>query len=309
MKLIKVLICLTSLVSSVIPSFSKKTCNVLSLSGGGAFGVNEVGILQRLYDENKIKDFDIITGISAGGLNAGLLSYYDDFGEGLKSLQNTYINITTKDIYTENIFGLFNFFNTYAFYDTTPLKNMLNQTIQLHKNNNNKSFKKKVLIGSTNLSDEKLHIFDFTKEPSDKQLSILLATSAIPIYFPPVEIDGDLYVDGGLITNELIEEIFNFFKTNQNDCKNYKFTVVMARDISVKNNKIKSVFNFIDAILDIFLNNFDNDLKSVGCTKSLLSLDVCHPTFDMTFYSPLNFDKSSELYNLAYKKYSCYNFC
>lgn len=47
-------------------------CNVLALSGGGAFGAVEMGILDGLVASGRAPtSYDILTGISAGGLNAG----------------------------------------------------------------------------------------------------------------------------------------------------------------------------------------------------------------------------------------------
>jgi predicted acylesterase/phospholipase RssA len=70
----------------------------LSFSGGGSFGAVEIGILKRLIEiENK--KFDLYTGISAGALNAGFLSYYDNLGSGIKIAENIYSNLNNKLIY------------------------------------------------------------------------------------------------------------------------------------------------------------------------------------------------------------------
>jgi predicted acylesterase/phospholipase RssA len=50
--------------------------NQLSFSGGGAFGAVEIGIIKCLIERSGGKQFDLYTGISAGALNAGFLSYY-----------------------------------------------------------------------------------------------------------------------------------------------------------------------------------------------------------------------------------------
>ena len=48
------------------------------MSGGGAFGAVEMGVLDVMVTSGKAPNkYDIVTGISAGGLNAGFLSYYD----------------------------------------------------------------------------------------------------------------------------------------------------------------------------------------------------------------------------------------
>ena len=53
-------------------SYAKNVCNILALSGGGSFGAVQVGILNDLIENKKIvESYDILTGISAGGLNVG----------------------------------------------------------------------------------------------------------------------------------------------------------------------------------------------------------------------------------------------
>ena len=55
-----------------------KSLNQLSFSGGGSFGAIEIGILKYLIESNKNVKYDLYSGISAGALNAGVLSYYKD---------------------------------------------------------------------------------------------------------------------------------------------------------------------------------------------------------------------------------------
>ena len=62
--------------------------NQLAFSGGGSFGAVEIGILKRINQIEK-KKYDIYTGISAGGLNAGFLSYYKDLTLGIKNAERT----------------------------------------------------------------------------------------------------------------------------------------------------------------------------------------------------------------------------
>ena len=60
--------------------------NQLSFSGGGSFGAIEIGILKHVIEMNKYMKYDLYTGISAGALNAGVLSYYSDIELGIKEL-------------------------------------------------------------------------------------------------------------------------------------------------------------------------------------------------------------------------------
>ncbi|MGB5659117.1 MAG: patatin-like phospholipase family protein, partial [Thermoanaerobaculia bacterium] len=66
-----------------------------------------------------------------------------------------------------------------------------------------------LLIGTTNLDAGRSQAFDLGREAQealqagslDRISSILLASSAIPGVFPPMEIDGMYYADGGATTN------------------------------------------------------------------------------------------------------------
>ena len=60
-----------------------KVCNILSFSGAGSFGAVEVGILDRM--SSSLPTFDMLTGVSAGGLNVGFLSYYSVASQNLKT--------------------------------------------------------------------------------------------------------------------------------------------------------------------------------------------------------------------------------
>ena len=52
---------------------STKTCRALAMSGGGAHGAFEAGVLWGLVKNDKDKrkfEYDVITGVSAGSINA-----------------------------------------------------------------------------------------------------------------------------------------------------------------------------------------------------------------------------------------------
>ena len=58
--------------------------NQLSFSGGGSFGAVEIGIAKQIAEKEPTKAYDLYTGISAGALNSGFLSYYKDLNTGIK---------------------------------------------------------------------------------------------------------------------------------------------------------------------------------------------------------------------------------
>ena len=61
----------------LLSSFALCNClNQLSFSGGGALGAVEIGIAKRIMEKDDVKRYNLYTGISAGALNAGFLSYF-----------------------------------------------------------------------------------------------------------------------------------------------------------------------------------------------------------------------------------------
>jgi predicted acylesterase/phospholipase RssA len=129
-----------------------KICNILSFSGGGSFGALEIGILERI----KLPQYDIITGISAGGLNAGFLSYYNNNGEldaGIKNIKSVIENLINDKVFHRDIF---NYRKKWSYYNTEPL----NKTIYKNLKKNNLS-KNPTLIGATDVNNGMLKLFHF----------------------------------------------------------------------------------------------------------------------------------------------------
>jgi predicted acylesterase/phospholipase RssA len=60
------------------PEPNQEVCRALSLSGGGSKGAYEVGVLHQLARQLNGTDaqYDVISGISVGSLNAGALSLF-----------------------------------------------------------------------------------------------------------------------------------------------------------------------------------------------------------------------------------------
>ena len=136
-----------------------KICNVLTLGGGGSFGAVEVGILKDMLDKNIITgEFDVIAGISAGGLNAAYLSYGENIKDNINSLEHLYTKSTTKSVYKSNF--IFRILKDWSIFNCNPLENTINKILRTKEYSENNPI---TLIGSTNLNTQKLDIFRFDK--------------------------------------------------------------------------------------------------------------------------------------------------
>jgi NTE family protein len=286
---------------------STDVCNVLALSGGGSFGAVQMGVLEALIGSSVAPDrYDIITGISAGGLNAAFLSYSTNVSAALPQIRDIYANLTTAQIYTNDMFHIF---STYGVYSTDPLKATLSQIIDSHTPVVDGPI---TLIGATNLEAQTLDVFRYDQATLlTERLDVLMSTSAIPIVFPPHTMNGLLYVDGGVISNEMIQQA-----VSQKSCGFYNFTFVSAATASTTNRTIDGFFSYVSAVGALLLNTFDYQLaeyESVACSGTPRGLiQACFPISpQLAKYSILDFNNGALLYDLGRAGFECinYQFC
>ena len=88
------------LIFTLFSNLVSATFNQLAFSGGGAFGAVEIGILKRINELNP-KKYDMYTGISAGGLNSGFLSFYDDLSVGIKRAETLYSGMRIEELFPD----------------------------------------------------------------------------------------------------------------------------------------------------------------------------------------------------------------
>lgn len=161
----------------------------LVLSGGGAKGAFQVGA-ERYAREVKGYKWDIISGVSVGALNAALLGM-GKF-DRLREIWNT--------ITADQVYGGTKHWRTIAklvlgrkaIYDTAPLAKIIDDEIDTSLMRD-----VDVRIGTVCLMTGEYHVF----RPSDPGFKkALVASTAIPLLFPPVDIAPNLMsmVDGSI---------------------------------------------------------------------------------------------------------------
>lgn len=175
------------------------TCRILVFGGGGSRGSFEAGVIARIAESEK--NFDLITGISVGSINAYYLSTADDLYTGSMQLHKLWALMKDSDVYK---LGPDHWWKMRSVLDSTPLRNTLMRNLIGSK------LRRNISIGTTSLSSGKLEIFreDFFNSGNLSDIvDVLMASSAIPIAFPPVKIykKAEWYVDGGTIGNTLLD--------------------------------------------------------------------------------------------------------
>lgn len=191
----------------------------LVLAGGGARGAFQVGMLQTLV-KNKGLDFTIIRGVSVGALNAAILAKAKTDGDSLANLGNAVDELSAlwtqeitenKSIYKERTGGYPGLaLGADSLYSVEPLKRLIERHVDLDAlKGSGRDFK----VGTVSLVTGFYGEWD---AGASNFLQKLLASTAIPVVFPYVDItsEQDVLVDGG---TRNISPLSSAFKTEPNE--------------------------------------------------------------------------------------------
>ena len=268
-------------------SFSSVSCvlNQLSFSGGGSFGAVEIGIIKKLM-ERQIINFDLYTGISAGALNAGFLSYYSNINEGITRAENIYKTINNRMVYKLLPSTEVSILNTEPLFNTLikVIDKMPNEPV-IH-----------TLIGATNLYSGNLDVYSFEDNDDLNKVYLLMSSSAIPGLFPPIRYNGNQYADGGTLSNELLQV------ENSNQYINITF-VTPYEGYIYDNTPINSLKEMIKRTINIVTSNFNNPLVKINqnCENPIGEINKYFVDPELLKgYNILNFDNGKELIDIGY---------
>jgi NTE family protein len=163
------------------------------LGGGGRWGAVEVGMLQAL-EEAGIRP-DLILGTSIGAFNGSVIAR-ETGPAGVKRLIDLWSEIASSDMFTSRLIDRIKNLAALrpAIHDTSELGRMLQR---IH-GEGAKIEDLVIPFQCVASSIEKSAEHWFTEGPL---VEALLASSAIPVLLPPVEIGGEHFYDGGLVNS------------------------------------------------------------------------------------------------------------
>ncbi|MBI1262339.1 MAG: patatin-like phospholipase family protein [Rhizobiales bacterium] len=213
-------------------------CNerpVLVLQGGGALGSYQAGVYEAL-DDVQI-DPVWVAGISIGAINAAIIAgnepahrveklqaFWQDVSSNLQGLLpgndstwRGFFNSASASLTAA--FGVPGFFvprlvppifqqpgtmAALSYYDTKPLRATLERHIDFDRINAKKT---RLSVGAVNVRSGNFVYFDNqTKTITPEHI---MASGALPPGFPPVEVDGEFYWDGGLVSNTPLQYVLD----------------------------------------------------------------------------------------------------
>lgn len=211
------------------------TDRIFVFQGGGALGAYQAGAYEALHAHDV--DPDWLAGISIGSINSAIIAgsprekrvenlrtFWDmvssslnfDFGH-----QETAIRRATNDMSASlgAMFGIPGFFSPrlptayqwlfnpssqISYYDTDPLMKSLENLIDFKLLNNGPT---RLSLGAVEVTTGNFVYFDNRHTKID--VRHIAASGALPPGFPPVDIGGRYYWDGGLVSNTPLQHVLD----------------------------------------------------------------------------------------------------
>ena len=205
----------------------------LVMQGGGARAAYQVGVLKALseiLDHPVENPFPIITGTSAGAINAAVLaSHADNFARGVETLVNVWTNFTPDQVYRTDfpgvarnslkwlsafLFGAVTKNHRVSLFDNSPLAELIAKHVDLPKiaaHLDSGMLRAVSVTAAGYTSGQNCAFFQAAPEVqgwrrsqrvgirvSQLRVEHLMASSAIPFAFPAMKINREFFGDGSI---------------------------------------------------------------------------------------------------------------
>ena len=212
---------------------------ILVLQGGGALGAYQAGVFESL--SKVYREPSWVAGISIGAINAALIAgnpastrvarlrefwslvssslAAPGLPEGLTSTATAREGLNEASATHVMLFGVPGFFaprfppapfqprgslEAISYYDTAPLQRTLERLVDFDRIN---AGTMRFSVGAVNVRTGNFEYFDSSKRRIDARH--VMASGALPPGFAPVEIDGEHYWDGGLVSNTPLQYVLD----------------------------------------------------------------------------------------------------
>lgn len=196
---------------------------VLVLQGGGALGAYQVGVVEALEEAGLRPDW--VIGTSIGALNGAIiagsaaehrLDRLSAFWQGLACpsllsawggwelpFEPAWRRMKAMWLGVPGLYGLGSPVGGPALYDPAPLRRRLERLVDIEQLN---AGAPRLTVGAVSVATGAMRYFDTREERL--RLDHVMASAALPPAFPPVQLDGEPFWDGGLYSNTPIEAVF-----------------------------------------------------------------------------------------------------
>jgi NTE family protein len=292
----------------------------LVLSGGGARGAYQVGVLSAIADIAQSlgihEAFDIYSGVSAGAINASFLAAgADEFAASCKSLVDMWSRLTSEQVFYSDISSIgrigFNWMKSVsvggiagatpgqALLDTAPLHALIRERLPFAKIQNNIDRGALKALAITALDYQSSTAITFVQGQPDlpswqksrrqsEKTTIssehVMASSAIPLLFPPIGADQRFFGDGCVRnTAPCSPSIYlGAKKLMVIGVRRQGTTAYEARVL--QNSKAPSVARVLNVLLNsVLLDGVELDIERMARVNSLIDQIPGHLHSDLTY--------------------------
>jgi NTE family protein len=202
-------------------TYDKKVA--LVLQGGGALGSYQAGVYEALAMTEYLPDW--IAGVSIGAINAAIIAG-NPVEHRVARLKQFWTEVTTPVIPTQAalapasalMFGQAGFFaprpllafwfggGQSSYYDTSALRSTLERLVDFDRINSGET---RLSVGAVNVATGNFRYFDSARMAI--RAEHVMASGALPPGFPAIEIDGEFYWDGGLVSNTPLQYVVEYY--------------------------------------------------------------------------------------------------
>ncbi len=168
----------------------------LVLGGGGPRGAVQIGMLQVLAEHGFVPDR--IYGCSVGAVN-GVGFACDPTPEGVERMAQIWTGINREHVFPQGrLHGPWLYFQQReSVYSNSGLRTIVEDGITFDRL---EDIPVPVEVVATSLTDGRERWFTY-----GPAAETVLASAAMPAIFPPIEIEGEQYIDGGVVNNVPIQ--------------------------------------------------------------------------------------------------------
>lgn len=274
---------------------TNENIDTLILSGGGPSGIAYFGAFESLF-ENNILNRDLsgikeILTTSIGILCSFclILKLSMDVGKRVALGYDISKMLKMDDIKIDNLlveFGLF---------DTNGIRNIVKSILKNFKNLNDINLKDlydiskiKLTVKVFNVTKKQIEYISHETNPELSIITLAEMTTAIPIFFKPVEYNGYKYVDGGLRGHFPIEE-----------CKSEKYLGIFIRGGTDITNPIVELFPILEYMYSLMIcqDQYVYDVEEKKINPRIIYINV---NYGLKF--KMNQKQGEEIIKMGYEE-------
>ncbi|KTD26963.1 patatin family protein [Legionella israelensis] len=274
----------------------------LYLAGGGARGAYQVGVLKAIDHILQVKSlpFNVVSGVSVGSINAIVLAENaQNFPAAVEKLNHLWSEIRCQQIYNASNYELsksvLRNLSTMIIkqrqaghlLNTQPLRRFISDNVDLNLINENianqhletieiitNCYETHQTISFYNHGDTNFEDWHYPRHSSKKvqlQTEHILASAALPLFFPTVNIDGQHYGDGSMGLVSPLRGAIRF-QVDKILILGTRHLPTFKENEDLKNGDIGFAHILGSMLNGLFMDNLDRDIEMVNHMNEIARL-------------------------------------